>query len=154
MSNIVAITGNIGRAPALNFTANGTAAWGFSLAYTPSRKTDAGWEDTGPTLWFDVTVWGEDAVDLADRYNGIEKGRATVVGRIGSRSWTNKEGVEQTSMTITAEAITIHPRKDQRQAPQPQSGGWGGQQPQQPATDPWNQGQQQQWGGQTEQAPF
>lgn len=129
MANTITITGALGRAPAMNFTASGLAAWGFSLAYTPSKKTDNGWEDTGPTLWFDVTVWGADAEDLANRYSGVEKGRATVTGRLGSRTWTNKEGVEQLQMTITADAVTIHPPKQQ--------GGWG------------NQGQQQGgWGGQ------
>lgn len=130
MANQITITGALGRAPALNFTQSGMAAWGFSLAFTPSKKTDTGWEDSGPTLWFDVTVWGEDAEDLANRYSGVEKGRATVTGRLGSRTWTNREGVEQLQMTITADAVTIHPPKGQQQGSysgqqQQSSGGYG-----------------------------
>ena len=142
MANQITITGALGRAPALNFTSSGQAAWGFSLAYTPSRKTDNGWEDSGPTLWFDVTAWGADAEDLAQRYSGVEKGRATVTGRLGSRTWTNKDGIEQTQMTITADAITIHPPKQQGG----QQGGWGGNQGSygQPQAGSWNSGQQAQ----------
>ena len=139
MSNQISITGAMGRAPALNFTQSGKAAWGFSLAYTPSRKTDNGWEDTGPTLWFDVTVWGDDGEDLARRYEGVEKGRATVVGRLASRSWTQQDGTEVTQMTIMADAVTIHPSRERRT------------QPQRPQGDPWGQQGSQQ---STEEAPF
>jgi len=150
MANNITLTGSIGRAPSLNFTGSQTPVWGFSLAYTPSRKTDQGWEDSGPTLWFDVTVWGDDATDLAERYTGVERGRATVTGRLGSRTWTNKEGVEQTQMTITADAVTIHP-KAQRQSTAQTGHHWAATEP----ANTWGGQQQGAWGApQTEEAPF
>jgi len=144
MANNITLTGSIGRTPSLNFTGSQTPVWGFSLAYTPSRKTDNGWEDTGPTLWFDVAVWGDDATDLAERYSGIERGRATVTGRLSSRTWTNKEGVEVTQMTINADAVTIHAAKAQRHSAAQTGHHWAATEPanqwgaqQQPQGDPW-----------------
>ena len=130
MANQITITGNMGRPGRLNHTGSGTPVWGFSLAFTPRRKNGETWEDAGPTQWFDVSVWGEEGADLAERY-GDAVGQATVTGRLGTREW---EG--STQLMIAADAVTIRPKRQQSQ-PQQQggwdqstgAGGWGGQEP-------------------------
>ena len=143
-ANQIVISGNMGKPAALRFTGSGTPVWGFGLAYTPRRKNGDQWEDAGPTIWFDVSVWGEDATALAELY-GDTVGRATVTGRLGTKEYEGK-----VSPTINADAVTIHPKAQRQQGgqqQQPAQGGnpWGGQ-AQQP--DPWSQPQPQQaWGG-------
>lgn len=132
-ANQITLSGNMGKPAALRFTQSGKPVWGFGLAYTPRRKNGETWEDAGPTIWFDVSVWGDDATDLAERY-GDTTGRATVTGRLGTKEYEGK-----VSPTITADAVTIHPRRES----QTWQGNQGGNRPAQPAqqqTDPWNQG--------------
>ena len=130
MSNSTTITGNMGREAELRFIPSGRAVLGFSLADTPRRRNDDGtWEDAGETLWVDVSVWGEDAEDLAERMAGY-KGRVTVTGRLGVRKYEGRDGTERQSITLNADSVAMHARK---RAQAPASRGTY----QQPADDPW-----------------
>lgn len=97
--NEIDITGNLGADARINTGDFGMVA-GFSLGFTPRKKSGDDWQDAGPTLWFDVSAWG----DLAERYgNDLLKGaRVRVVGRIGSREHDGK-----TYTTIRAELLDV-----------------------------------------------
>ena len=100
------ITGNLGADARLNTGDFGLVA-GFSLGYTPRKKergTD-NWVDAGPTLWFDVSAWG----DLADKYgDALVKGaRVRVIGTLGSREHDGR-----TYTTVRADMLTVIPSKN------------------------------------------
>lgn len=137
MSSHVTLTGNLGRdgIGGIRWTQSGQAVLSFSLADTPRRRNAAGeWEDAGETLWVEVSVWGEDAEELAERH-AAHRGRVTVTGRLGVRKYDAKDGTTRTVVTIRAESVALHPaRQQQRDTQSTQSnpgGGWG--QPQQPS---------------------
>lgn len=129
MSNTTIVKGNMGKPAELRFTQSGKAVLGFSLADTPRRRNASGeWEDAGETLWLDVTVWGDAAEVLADRM-GSYKGRVTVTGRLGIRSYEARDGGQRQSVTLTAESVALHPKP---QGPAPSSGWDAGQRTQPP----------------------
>ena len=132
MSNTTIVKGNMGKPAELRFTQSGKAVLGFSLADTPRRRNANGeWEDAGETLWLDVTVWGDEAEVLADQM-GSYKGRVTVTGRLGIRSYETRDGGQRQSVTLTADSVAMHPK-----APTPQqSSGWGSQDAQKPRERP------------------
>ena len=125
MANHTTITGNMGHEANLTFTKSGRAVLGFSVADTPRRRSDDGtWEDAGDTLWVDVSIWGEEAEDLAERMAGY-KGRVTVTGRLGVRKFESRDGTERQAITLNADSVAMHARRKS-------SGTY-----QQPADDPW-----------------
>jgi len=100
------ITGNLGKDARLNNGDFGLVA-GFSLGHTPRKKDRATdqWVDAGPTLWVDVSAWGE----LADKYgNELVKGaRVRVIGTVGTREFDGK-----VYTTVRADMLTVIPKKD------------------------------------------
>lgn len=137
MSNATTITGQMGREAELRFAPSGRAVLGFPVADTPRRKRDDGtWEDSGETLWVDVSIWGEEAEDLAERMAGF-KGRVTVTGRLGIRSY-EAQGKERQRVTLAADSVALHAARKSSGTSQQ----WGasarvGAPTQQPADDPW-----------------
>lgn len=146
MANKIQITGNVVFPFELKFTESGVARLSGRIADTPRRynKQTNEWEDAGDTLFMDVTMWGDDAEHLADTISE-QKGRVTVTGTAGTRTYTTKDGEERTSFTVRADTIFLHAPKNRSH----QSSGWDSQpQQQQPA-------QQDVWGNNTGQgAPF
>jgi len=111
MSNTTTITGQMGREAELRFAPSGRAVLSFPVADTPRRKRDDGtWEDSGETLWVDVSIWGEEAEDLAERMAGF-KGRVTVTGRLGVRSYEAKDGTPRQVVTLNADSVAMHARR-------------------------------------------
>lgn len=108
MTNHTTITGNMGREVELRFTPGGKAVASFSVADTPRKRNDDGtWEDSGETLWVDVSVWEAEAEALAERSNGY-KGRVTVTGTLGIRTYQAKDGTERKSVTLKADSVALH----------------------------------------------
>ena len=144
MGNHTTITGQMGHEPNLRFTPSGRAVLGFSVADTPRRKNGNGeWEDAGETLWVDVSIWGEEAEDLAERMAGY-KGRVTVTGRLGVRSYEAKDGTPRQVVTLNADSVAMHARRKSSGTSQQ----WGasarvGAPNRQPADDPWATNNQQ-----------
>lgn len=119
MSNTVEITGNLGADCRVKVGDFGTVI-GFSLAYTPRKKSGDEFVDAGPTLWFDVSAWGDVGEPHAD---ALSKGtRVTVAGKLGSREYGGK-----TYMTIRADTLAI-----ETVTPRPAGSGAGT-----TARDPW-----------------
>jgi single-strand DNA-binding protein len=100
--NKITIVGYLGRDPELRYTPQGTAVCNMSIATTEKRR-NAGGETEEHTIWFRVTAWGRQA-ELAAEY--LAKGRQVYVeGRLRREEYTDREGVQRTSLEVNASDI-------------------------------------------------
>ncbi|MDO5535460.1 MAG: single-stranded DNA-binding protein [Propionibacteriaceae bacterium] len=142
MSNTMTIKGRAGGDAALKFTKSGQAVASFSVADTPRRfnRDTNQWEDAGATLWQRVQVWGAEGEKAAEE---VRKGAlVTVSGRVKADEWTDNEGQERKSTTLTADVVYVHPPKERQ-----------GHQSGQQQADPWGSSPAG-FGTSTEEAPF
>lgn len=101
--NKVIIVGNLGRDPEARFTQSGTAICKLSVAVTERMKDGDAWKDE--TEWMRVTVFGKTAENAAQY---LQKGRQVYVeGRLKSSKYTDKDGVEKTSVEIIANNVVF-----------------------------------------------
>ena len=153
----VSFKGAVGKVHGLHLPQDqgGKSRFAFSVAENHSRfdKQQNQWIDTGVT-WFNVTVFGKDAENLADVIKEGAKQIVTVQGRQSTRAYTTKEGEERTSLDVVADAVGLVHIMRQQGAPigQPAQSEWG----QAPAqSDPWGGGQQSAWPSeQSSEVPF
>lgn len=129
MLNKIILMGRLGRDPDVHYTQGGTPVASFSLAVDRDFVDQA----TGrrPTDWIGVVAWGARA-KFTQQY--FRKGQLAVVeGRLQIRDWTDQEGNKRRSAEVVAEQIYFAGAKvpppsegnaDERQLPQPQSGGF------------------------------
>jgi single-strand DNA-binding protein len=100
--NFVQITGTLGGDPELRYTTGGIAVCSFSVAWSPRKKTDTGWED-GPTSWFRCTVWREYGENVAA---SLAKGqRVVVTGQVHIREYEDNEGNKRFSTEIQVDEV-------------------------------------------------
>ena len=102
--NKVMLLGNVGRDPDVRYLENGVAKCSFSIATSESYTNKAG-EKVTTTEWHNVIAWR----DLAKAAEGIvKKGMQLYVeGKISTRSYQDKEGVQKKITEITADTIQI-----------------------------------------------
>ena len=114
--NIVHLIGNLTRDPELRFTPNGTAVCGMGLATNRYWTTDSG-EKKDEVEFHKITAWAK----LAELCNQLLfKGRKIYIeGRLQTRKWQDKQGVERYSTEIIADNMIILDNK--RQEGQPDS---------------------------------
>ena len=99
--NKVILVGNLGRDPEVRYTQSGGAVSNLRLAVTERRKDGEGWKDH--TEWVTVVAFGKTA-ENAGQY--LQKGRQIYVeGRLQTRSYKDKEGVEKWSTEVVANQI-------------------------------------------------
>lgn len=99
----VTVIGNVGADPVVRDTPNGRVTQ-FNLGTSPrffDRET-AEWRD-GDTTWFRVACWREMGANVAESFRKGE--RVMVVGRLQVNTWQNKEGIDRTSVEITADHV-------------------------------------------------
>jgi single-stranded DNA-binding protein len=134
----VSFRANIGKVRPLDFNkSDGKPRLSFSAAEGHRKKgPDGQWADSG-TTWFNVTVFGRLAEDLADVLQEGAKQSVVVTGRQETRAYEHN-GKAGESLDVVATEVGIVHKAAQGQ----QSGGFGGQQSQQ-----WG-GQSDTWGGQ------
>ena len=102
--NKVQIIGNLGRDPEMRYTGQGTAVTTFSVAVNRTRKGPDG-ATSEETEWFRVVLW-EKLAETANEF--LRKGNAVYVeGRLQSRKYTDKEGVERASIAIVAHELLM-----------------------------------------------
>jgi single-strand DNA-binding protein len=100
--NKVIIVGNMGKDPEVNFSANGDSVVNLSVATSMKYKDKAG-EAKEETEWHRVVCFGKTA-EVVGAYG--KKGRSVYVeGRLRTRKWTDKEGVERYTTEIVANSI-------------------------------------------------
>ncbi len=97
--NKVMIIGNLGRDPEMRFTPSGSPVTNFTVAVNRNRKGPDG-NQIEETEWFRVVAWDKLA-EISDKY--LRKGNTVYVeGRLQSRKYTDKDGIERTTVEIVA----------------------------------------------------
>ncbi len=99
MLNKIMLIGNLGRDPELQVTSDGTPFTRFSIAVNRNTKTSTG-EKREETEWFNVVAWRQLA-EICERY--LHKGsKVYIEGRLTQRKYTDKNGLERTSVEVNA----------------------------------------------------
>jgi single-strand DNA-binding protein len=104
MLNKIMLIGNIGKEPELQITSDGTSFSRFSLAVNRSYKSSSG-EKVEETEWFNIVVWRQLA-EICERY--LHKGsKVYLEGRLSQRTYTDREGVQRTSVEVIANEMEM-----------------------------------------------
>ncbi len=102
--NKVILVGNLGRDPEVRYMPNGEAVCTFSIATTDNWKDKSG-QRQERTEWHSIILYRRLA-EIAGEY--LRKGRPVYIeGRIRSRKYTGKDGVERTAFEIEATELQI-----------------------------------------------
>ena len=96
--NKVILIGNLGRDPEVRYTPSGSAVCNVGIATTRNWKNKDSGERQEETEWHRV-VFFDRLAEIAGEY--LKKGRPVYVeGRLRTRKWTDKDGVEKYSTEI------------------------------------------------------
>ena len=117
--NKVTLIGNLGKDPETRYMPNGDAVTNITLATTDTWKDKNG-EKQEKTEWHRVTFYRKLA-EIAGQY--LKKGAPVYVeGRLETRKWTDKEGIERYTTEIIAHDMKMLGSKqaDHQQADQPE----------------------------------
>ena len=102
--NKVILIGNLGRDPETRYTTGGDAVTNLRIATTESWKDKSG-EKQEKTEWHTVVLFGRQA-EVAGEY--LKKGRPVYIeGRLQTRKYTDKEGVEKYSTEVVADRMQL-----------------------------------------------
>lgn len=102
--NKVILVGNLGADPEVRYTADGQPVANLSLA-TSETWNDKEGNRQERTEWHNISVWGKQA-ELCKEY--LSKGRQVYVeGRLQSRKYTDKEGVERKVWDVKASKVVF-----------------------------------------------
>jgi len=109
--NKIMLIGNLGRDPEMNYTPSGTAVAKFSLAVNRVTKSATG-ERQEETEWFNIVAWQQ----LAERCSTyLKKGQKVFIeGRLATRKYTDKNGVERTAVEVIASDMEFLTPKDRQ----------------------------------------
>ena len=103
--NKVILIGNLGRDPETRYSPDGAAICNVSIATTSQWKDKATGERKEETEWHRVTFYGRLA-EIAGEY--LKKGRSVYVeGRLKTRKYKDKEGIEKYSTDIIADQMQM-----------------------------------------------
>ena len=113
--NKVILLGRLGRDPEVRYMPNGEAVCNFSIA-TSETWNDRNGQRQERTEWHNITMYRRLA-EIAVQY--LKKGREVYIeGRIQSRKYTGKDGIERTAYDIIAnEMKMVGPREGGGAAP-------------------------------------
>ncbi|MCL2872368.1 MAG: single-stranded DNA-binding protein [Betaproteobacteria bacterium] len=102
--NKVILLGNLGRDPETRYTTDGSAVCNLNIA-TSDQWKDKGGEKQERTEWHRVVLFGRTA-EIASEY--LKKGRSVYIeGRLQTRKWTDKEGVERYTTEIVGDRMQL-----------------------------------------------
>jgi single-strand DNA-binding protein len=103
--NKVIIVGNLGRDPEVRYNPSGVAWCTVSIATTRNWKDKTTGEKMEETEWHRV-VFNDRLAEIAGEY--LKKGRSVYVeGRLKTRKWTDKDGVEKYTTEILANEMQM-----------------------------------------------
>ena len=103
--NKVILVGNLGRDPEVRYSPDGAAVCNVSIATTSNWKDKTSGERREETEWHRVVFYNRLA-EIAGEY--LKKGRPIYVeGRLKTRKWQNKEGVDQYTTEIVADQMQM-----------------------------------------------
>ena len=102
--NKVILLGRLGRDPEVRYMPNGEAVCNFSIA-TSETWNDRNGQRQERTEWHNITMYRRLA-EIAGQY--LKKGREVYIeGRIQSRKYTGKDGIERTAYDIVASEMKM-----------------------------------------------
>jgi single-strand DNA-binding protein len=103
--NKVIIVGNLGRDPETRYATSGSAICNITVATSRQWKDKASGEKKEETEWHRV-VFYDRLAEIAGEY--LKKGRPVYVeGRLKTRKWQDKEGVDRYTTEIVAEEMQL-----------------------------------------------
>ena len=102
--NKVILIGNLGKDPETRYMPNGDAVTSITLATTDTWKDKNG-EKQEKTEWHRVVLYRKLA-EIAGEY--LKKGRPIYVeGRLETKQWTDKQGIERYTTQIIADTMQM-----------------------------------------------
>ena len=103
--NKVILVGNLGADPEINFLPEGGAVVNFRMATSSKWKDKVSGELKEETEWHRITCYAKLA-EVAGEF--LKKGRQVYIeGRLRTRKWTDKEGVERYSTEVIASSLQL-----------------------------------------------
>ena len=109
MLNRAELIGRLGRDPDVRYTPDGKAIANLALATSESFRDKSSGERKEQTEWHRVVLFGKQA-EIAGKY--LRKGSlAFVDGRLRTRKWKNKQGLEQYTTELVGSSLTVLDRK-------------------------------------------
>jgi single-strand DNA-binding protein len=103
--NKAIIVGHLGQDPELRYTSGGDAAANISVATSEQWKDKHSGEQKEQTEWHRVSFFGKPA-EIVCQY--LRKGSQIYVeGKIRSKKYTDKNGIERTTFEIIAESFKM-----------------------------------------------
>ena len=103
--NKVILIGNLGRDPEVRYAPSGSAICNVTLATSRQWKDKTSGERQEETEWHRV-VFYDRLAEIAGEY--LKKGKSVYVeGRLKTRKWTDKDGVEKYTTEIVADQMQL-----------------------------------------------
>lgn len=103
--NKVFVLGNLGRDPEVKYTSSGAAVCTLRIATSRSWKDKNSGERVEEAEWHSVVLYDRLA-EVAGQY--LKKGKSVhIEGRLKTRKWTDKEGVDRYVTEIIASEMTM-----------------------------------------------
>ncbi|UOP04973.1 single-stranded DNA-binding protein [Conchiformibius kuhniae] len=103
--NKVMLIGRLGRDPEMRYMPSGDAVCNFSLATDESWNDKQSGQKVSKTEWHNITLFNKTA-EIAGQY--LKKGSQVYIeGRIQSRKYTGKDGVERTAYDIVGNQMQM-----------------------------------------------
>lgn len=103
--NKAIIVGNLGKDPETRYMPNGEAVTNIAVATTESWKDKNTGEKKEVTEWHRITFYRKLA-EIAGQY--LKKGSSVYIeGRLQTRKWTDKDGVERYTTEIIADSMQM-----------------------------------------------
>lgn len=123
--NKVILIGNLGRDPEVRYAPSGSAICNVTLATSRQWKDKTSGERQEETEWHRV-VFYDRLAEIAGEY--LKKGRPVYVeGRLKTRKWTDKDGVEKYTTEVIADQMQLLGSRDGGGGDDMGGGGGGGQ---------------------------
>lgn len=115
--NKAIILGNLGKDPETRYLPSGDAVCNFSVATTEKFKDKSG-NQQEHTEWHRISLFGKQA-EIAGEY--LKKGSPVYIeGRIKTRKWQDKEGVDKYSTEIVGDRLQLLGGKPREEQPEQQ----------------------------------
>jgi single-strand DNA-binding protein len=103
--NKVILIGNLGRDPEVRYAPSGAAICNITLATSRSWKDKQTGDRQEETEWHRI-VFYDRLAEIAGEY--LKKGKSVYVeGRLKTRKWTDKDGVEKYTTEVIAQEMTM-----------------------------------------------
>lgn len=108
--NFCSFIGRLGKDPETRYLPSGEAVTNFSIACSQSWKDKESGDKKEVTEWVRCSAFGKLA-EIAGQY--LKKGKQCYVsGRMTTRKWTDKDGVEKYSTEIKVDQLQLLGSKD------------------------------------------